>query len=94
MQWMTYARKATRPATAAKPNDAWMPEAAPVKVLLDGPTGEPVAAGLVEFYYIVNDDSIHVEVKDLLLRRQRNRWWRQHRLAWWQLGQLMLLLRQ
>jgi len=49
MQWMTYARKATRPATAAKPNDAWMPEAAPVKVLLDGPTGEPVAAGLVEF---------------------------------------------
>jgi len=51
MQRMTYARKkAATPATAAKPNDAWMPDAAPVKVLPLGLTGLPVAAGLVAFF--------------------------------------------
>jgi len=50
MRRMTYARKkAATPATAAKLNEAWRPEAAPVKAEPAGLTGEPVAAGLVEF---------------------------------------------
>ena len=50
MQRMTYARKkAAAPATAAKPNEAWMPDAAPVKVLLAEVTGLPDATGLVAF---------------------------------------------
>jgi len=58
MQRMTYARKkAATPATAAKPNDAWMPDAAPVKVLPLGLTGLPVAAGLVAFYCHVSTGS-------------------------------------
>jgi len=48
---MTYARKkAAAPATAAKPNDAWRPDAAPVNGVPDGLTGAPVAAGLVTFW--------------------------------------------
>jgi len=47
MQTMTYARmKAARPATAAKPNDAWTPAAEPVNWV-----GVAVAEGLVTFYY-------------------------------------------
>jgi hypothetical protein len=58
MQRMTYARKkAATPATAANPNDAWMPDAAPVKALLPGLVGLPVAAGLVTFYYHFSADS-------------------------------------
>lgn len=46
MQTMTYARmKAARPATAAKPNDAWTPAAEPVNWV-----GVAVAEGLVTFF--------------------------------------------
>lgn len=56
---MTYARKkAAAPATAAKPNEAWRPEAAPVNGVPDGVEGEPVAAGLVAFYHEVSNVSL------------------------------------